>query len=558
MLQIKTAEGVTLDLSTDTEFVLEMNQPLLSDSRAVDTFSTAISFPPTATNREVFGWYPVRYSIPTVLTVPATVYFDGVHIASGFLKFDSIEDGKLQYTFTSAYTDLDAEISFEKTAFMEDALGGGDVSLPLIVNANAVAEHIYTNSRLVEPVEPTVKYRNYYGYDADGNVAYPVSCPAVRLSAILKSVTGEFPSGMDSGIYSFLASLAVLFRTAPREIIATKTGLEGTRFDVSDDNAPAVTYGQLLAECLKMVCGAAYTVSGKTRLLSAADILGSSAAAVDYSAKVSDVYSAEVEPAQGYKFGFEDDADTFTSDTLADQDGNCEHEVQSYNDLFSGKHRWTNVALRVKDTGDVIARRYVPDSALAGSDYDDDKAKLIDADVTWQNDKTAGVNPGKDDVFDVSVAAHLPKVAPTVVRRRGFPSTLSRLIAPIVPAEAADAERSGELYIGIVSTPEDYPCQFGRGDWYYTADLTLYHDTSVTPLRTAALYEKFHREFAQWIGSDRVRAKCSMAMTAFDLASVRLDKPVHFAGRRWLVSKITATFRASRSTFEAEGEFITI
>ncbi|MBQ9309882.1 MAG: hypothetical protein IJ222_03360 [Bacteroidales bacterium] len=554
MLQIKTAEGVALDLSTDAEFVIEMNQPLLSESRAVTPFSTAISFPATATNREVFGWYPVRYSIPSVLTVPASVYFCGLHVVSGFLKFDSIDGGKLQYTFSSAFTDLDEEISYEKTGIpLDDAIEGGEVSLPLIVNENAVAEHIYSNNRSIEPVAPEVKFRNYYGYDSEGATSWPVSCPAVSISAILKHVIGE--AHANSAVYGFLDTLSILFRSAP-VIIAGVKMMGGPMFDAGNRNAPMVTYGKLLAECMKMVCGAVYTRSGKTSLLNAAEILGDSVDATDYSSKVSDIYYAEVEPAQGYKFGFLDDADTFTADTLTGQGGNSEDDVQTYDDLFSVESaRWTTKAFRVRDVGDVIARRIVNDSSIGGTG---DDSALIDADVTWQNDKMAGTGTGKSEIFDATVNAHLPKVVPVSIRRFGQPDRLSRMLAPVVPAQAADADRSEDLYIGIVSQVAGYPCQFGRGDWYYTADRTLRHDTGAPALRTEALYERFHKEFARWISRDRVRVRCTMDMSALDLASVDLAKPVYFAGRRWLISRISATFRALGNTFETEGEFITI
>jgi hypothetical protein len=113
MINIQTSTGVFLDLAPDAGFEIEMNNPILESDRIPVAFSTAITFPPSDTNRAVFGYLPAMLLPPTVLKVAATILAGGIPLLSGTLVYESVdENGNLVYTFTekSLEDGLDAKL----------------------------------------------------------------------------------------------------------------------------------------------------------------------------------------------------------------------------------------------------------------------------------------------------------------------------------------------------------------------------------------------------------------------------------------------------------------
>ena len=107
MMRFITSAGEVLDLSPDTEFEIEYDNPLFEDERMPVPFSTSISFPVTETNCKVFGYMPMMMLPPAERKVDVTIEVFGIPIFRGRLEYDSIEDGKPCYTFTGAETDID-------------------------------------------------------------------------------------------------------------------------------------------------------------------------------------------------------------------------------------------------------------------------------------------------------------------------------------------------------------------------------------------------------------------------------------------------------------------
>ena len=77
MIEIRTKAGVVLDLAPDAEFEIEMSNPLLEGDGIPVAFSTSITFPPTETNRTVFGYLPAMMLPPTVLRVGVYIFCSG-------------------------------------------------------------------------------------------------------------------------------------------------------------------------------------------------------------------------------------------------------------------------------------------------------------------------------------------------------------------------------------------------------------------------------------------------------------------------------------------------
>ena len=103
------ATGAVLDLDPDLSFALEIENPMLDDSGMPTAYSTQISFLPTPANLRAFGYFDMLMMDPQVKTLAAELWICGVMMFSGTLVYDSIEDGKLNYTFSGK--DIESEWS---------------------------------------------------------------------------------------------------------------------------------------------------------------------------------------------------------------------------------------------------------------------------------------------------------------------------------------------------------------------------------------------------------------------------------------------------------------
>ena len=99
MIEIITASGVSLDIDPSTEFEIEIENPMFSDSHIPIPFSTSISFLPTAKNKKVFGYMAAMLQEPPEKKISVSIHAGGIPLFYGRLEYESVEDNKLNYTF---------------------------------------------------------------------------------------------------------------------------------------------------------------------------------------------------------------------------------------------------------------------------------------------------------------------------------------------------------------------------------------------------------------------------------------------------------------------------
>lgn len=73
-----------------------------------------------------------------------------------------------------------------------------------------------------------------------------------------------------------------------------------------------------------------------------------------------------------------------------------------------------------------------------------------------------------------------------------------------------------------------------------------------------ALWDKYHKAFAQWLGKTRQRVAVDVNLTPVELHNFRLYRPVYFRGRKWIVAKLSVTAAAGSDRVSTRGEFIEI
>lgn len=129
---ILTDSGISLDLDPTGEFCVEIENALLDDNHIPVAYSTDITILPTQKNCKALGYVSAMWLAPTIRKIGATISVGGVPLFFGSLIYDSIEDGKLKYTFSgvnpedewSAYIHTLGHLSNPRWVYDNEALLG--------------------------------------------------------------------------------------------------------------------------------------------------------------------------------------------------------------------------------------------------------------------------------------------------------------------------------------------------------------------------------------------------------------------------------------------------
>ncbi len=589
MIKIVTAEGVSLDLAPDAEFVIEYNNPMMEDDRIPVPFSTDIALLPSETNCRILGYLPAFKLEPTVRELAASLILDGIPFLTGTLSFNGIEDGHLNYTFAGKDIAGDwGKKLYELEIMYFNILDDGTkerndkVFFPTLLNKNftgyfeendAISFNDDFNNCFVPKTKRSYKYKNPNKGESSG--------VSTNLTAAV-SFLGIIPETLliDESLHSFVENMAVIAPYKEPEYIIP-SGATG-RVDPINKNfapmLPEMTVSEFVVEFLKMLCAAVFQSQGQLDMYTFEDM--SAAAAVDWTDKVSDEFSSEVEPAEGYVFGYdnsgEDSAD-ITEYEGVDSVAKALY-VSDGNDLINISPIVNLKTAHIQTTGDFISNQgsFLP-CYYQGGGSDSRWFLVAAADILFQNNlKQMNVVEGKDSVENIC-GFNLVKCVPCILNKQAVydgnngAGTPSFAYAPVFDFPNKEAERGSDAYIGLMvnsqltdsgrAMPGTVPVPSG---WPPAADPDALADVTLTPdgmresvsLRPDWLYEHFHKSYAAWLGKDRQLLSCDVNLSAGDLLDFAMYRKVLIHGREFFVRKLSVTLRASSRALECSAEFI--
>lgn len=568
MIRIVTKNGVSLDLSPDTEFEISIENPMLEDSHIPVPFSTAISFQPSPTNNEAFDYIDAMMLEPVVKSLEATIYSGGMPLISGALIYDGVDDGKLNYTFSSKSVEEQLDIYIHEVKGLTNATGsvkgtgkafdlieqsreGGralDFGTPMIVCKQHVLKNevpMEMNAPYEQEIEPKVKYRNWVGAKNS-----PVA-PAVRIKSILAPCLSIVR--VDDTIERLFDSLAVIAFYAPEGTWGgfRKETAAIVRLDIAD-MLPECKANELLVNTLKVLCASLYRDGDSGYVMLSNSGILQSREFLNWDDKISDIYSLSDQDAKQYIFGYQDydNGNSFNPDK--------EIEIEGYigmKDLIS--HRYI-------DDNDYV---YLRDDMTKDVFSQDPKRQLADIidQYTGETESTAA-----DSSFDAKTDFRLVKCVPVWARwmpaNGGFGSEYR--ICPRVEFPAMDNTRPKNIYIGTlvhnqltdkgqipygtklyhdeeedIFNEEDYP----ESDPNWNTGL------SIIP---GDLLNGIHKDFAEWIGQEHMVVSADLNLSDEDIANFRIWKKVLIRHRPFIVKKLTLTLSAASDHIACRGEFI--
>lgn len=607
MVRILTKDFTELDLTKGFEFQIEMENPMLEEDHIPSAFSTQISFPPSPVNRRVFGYTPAMFLAPNVKRLEASVWIGGVPFVSGTLVYDGIEDGCLMYTFTEKVVELEGKIWDQEilefvanSEFSVPESNAEKFTTPLLINKANVAMQPYSKASR-EPIEGEPDYgafneddllyrQKYFNYESSSeDLRYRTFIPAIPLRTILAGVPVKIPDGLL--LRNGWAELSILGRyheflfddvvknrwvDAARRPIGTNVsggrksntvtnGRITQRPDGKTDIAsflPDISFAELIKNLCRIFCAAVFYDNGSPSLILNTETLEREA--LDWSDKISDEFTSEEEAAMSYKFGFADDESGMSSTELekALKNGSVEESEAGLNYIpnflkqFTTKDEYT--VMYDKTTGDVYSGKQY--TAIIRKYYNTGDGSILldtdtayECDVVFQDSKPIEslVDGEETDVFDNSSDFYLARCAPEMIITSD--SGRSYKMAAIVQANAAGEDRDNKVYLGV-----SYYNQFFSNGYFQILsqmDALFLGSESLVP---DALWDKYHKAFAEWLGKTRQRVSVDVNLSPIDLHNFRLYRPVYFKGRKWIVAKLSVTVAAGSEAVSTRGEFIEI
>ncbi|MGM9767871.1 MAG: hypothetical protein ACI3Z0_05355 [Candidatus Cryptobacteroides sp.] len=566
MMSFITSAGEILDLSPDTEFEIEYDNPLFEDERMPVPFSTSISFPVTETNCKVFGYLPMMMLPPAERKVDVTIEVFGIPIFRGRLEYDSIDDGKPCYTFTGAEADIDWSkklwelkiLSYkesEASSVIASIVAGevDGITAPLLTNKAMVAESIYKDDAesTGDTVSSNEKYRNCPIYQ--GTNSRPSSSsglwgftPVISFRRILSAIPGIWSKLPDEPGLSIIGSPAVWKKVlVTRYLVTTSSGASDDEktYEIAD-RLPDVSISDFVGNLAKMICGSVYYDGGRLAFVGFDDIIASTPA--NWEGKIAEGWTAGKEESSAYKLSYTDSA----------ANGNYDEEALAED--------YENGTLAVADNlGQLISfagEDFTP--ILYGETYDVYSIRrftsggktVVSADVILHNAASVE-DEGSDNVYDCTMDFILPYCIPETLYKDGV---LLKRMSPVIEFPASGDDRTQKMYIGYSAGK-----QFTDTGSYFKEDGSTGCVQKGGPQFASLLgphyiYERYHSRFAAWLATERQTISADLNLSPMDINEFRMFRPVYFSGRRWIVRSLRLRFNAGSESIESSGEFISL
>ena len=579
MIRILTDKGVSLDIDPSAEFEIEYENPMLDDSHMPVPYSTAVALLPSATNCKALGYFPSMMLEPTTKNIPVTIEVGGIPLFSGALTYDSIEDGKLNYTFSGR--DMEAEWSkkiWQLDIFsykgknvdnvINDVVNGNisGVSAPLMVNPSSVADSAYEDSgnNTVDVVDGNVKYLNcpltighgglmaYEKFDRSG---FTPVIDIDRILAAFPAAGSVLPSFSPLSIVGRYPSTLSYYKNSG----STPSGGEDRPTYAEGDynlaeTLPDISMADLVKNLIKIHCAAIYYDGSKLKYVRFNDVV--TASAEDWSDKVSDKYSLDKEDACQYNFGFADDGSSdYNSSSLAEATTADELPMAvGMSGVLAAAKKDEYSAVREVFTGDVFSGKF----------FYFQVNKIYLEDVVFHNTKARESKVAGSDVssFDAKSDFIPVRTVPEVLYKYmgGPPSVYSPIYraAPLVARISSDSDRDSKVYVGYVFGGQMSDSGYTLGpdgkDLFCGGPLTKLDYPSL--MSVDDLWKQYHENFATWLSRDRQCVKADLNLSPLEICNFRMYRLVYFNARRWVVRKLTLTFNVNSDSVSARGEFL--
>lgn len=548
MIEIRTKTGVSLDLAPDAEFEIEMSNPLLEGDGIPVAFSTSITFPPSETNRTVFGYLPAMMLPPTILRVGVFIFCDGIQLLSGSLIYDNLDEyGNLNYTFT----ERELEDDLNKKIWQLNLPHSQTSREPNLPTADQLAANVRAGSVagvgapfLFDPDGAVTKFHNIPERTTDTRFT-----PCVSVQRLVDAVPGF--KLYDSSVYG-LGSIYIL------GLYKAFTGnIKGYGDYLSiAQSLPDVTLFDVLKEVCKILCATIYK-DGDGYVIMNFGLVDYVVITKDWDAKVCDTFSLSAEPAQGYGFGWpkEDNGNS----------GEASDEITTVSTLKAVLNaRQYGQYVPVRHEG-VLSTPGTFDTYSVSPNYimleDHESVQVCEILNVYDEDIDEDINGNK---VDNHLSATLIKNVPTHYEREVWDEDDSYPQGGVW-IEVADVYRmAGQVTFPADGSERDSKMIFGNfhnGQMFGKGIMMLDNGNDNAfgfPLTGYRIADRFHNLYREWLAKDRQVISVDLNLSLNDIASFRFWHSVMIRSRKFIVKRLTLRISARRDGILSSAELISM
>lgn len=605
MLQIRSS-GEILDVKPRQEISLTFDNPFFETDHIPVALSTPIAFPLTEQICRIFQFVPTMLMAPGVKKLGAELLMNGVCVCRGSLLFDEYSSDGLSYTFIGAEFDETAagklsdlhwpdylDVAF--STLVKNGRSGvcPDFGLPQIMRkdyAGTSEYRISVDNNKYPDCSVTDKYANCLATDS------PFVVPAVRVLRILeKIIPGVEILGYD--LNRLLDHLAILGLHKNKDVNA-RFGVVGTSypnrrpeapplrcsFDLGD-TLPDMSSADFVSNLLKMTCSTLFCEGRDYCIRSNKEILASSKI-VDWSDKVADIYSCSSQDGQGYSLSFQSTGDTYQAANPDDpsqleelEDTTALVEVYSMMEAIS-KVRASDdlISLKHVPTGDIISGwrqqaylyYYARSSSYNTTVWHSMKTAVPLTDVAHQAgfDAVEAAPDPDAQTYDCSVAFQVPRCVPTevyhtaTVKSGGSVDAVVGLcsMTPVLDLPSIGGTRSDTVCIGLLLDNNfvDKGVYFTRPTAYIDPGSEVVSDLTLAIEGENGLFEKFHKQFAEWLRKPQDPRKVELDLSAADIAGLKLWSKYLICNRAWLIKSLEIILDTSSDSIRSTAEIVPV
>lgn len=599
MIKILTSEGTSLDLVKGCEFEIEYNNPMFDDTRMPVPFSTQIDLLPTATNCKVLSWLPALKMAPGVKRLAVSLNLNGIDFIKGTLIFDSIEDGRACYTFAGRDIEDDwgeklwkykngiwaiTQFKTSGVSAFQDYSQSNGIVWPLIVNKEFTGHYVnghddisYETSEDNEPgVNIEAKYWNPCNVIPESRCGHIM--PAILASKIF-SERGVSASGLDK----YMKHICLL---APFDTDRLYNDGESI---YAGEHCPDISFAEFYKNIAYMFCAAIFPDDqrlGYHKMVPFDAMIGYD----DWTEKVTDDFSSSLEYGKNYSIGFNnsDEEDKSADPGIIDLTSikaslfpspvpDLSGQNKSYTQIYTGRAPFPGKSLISTKT---MFRNYAKHINSTSSAYTRHYAATAATDCLYsRNFKFSSQQAATDESEDVSIAFDLPKCAPQILNNYALYSISSNQkvldsiiqrcsLAAIIEASENDETRPTTPIIGVyhngqmspdgisLRTSIQTPAPSNATVRNYTDVDGTSSDSAVVSLLPMDLFNKFHKNYAEWCAKDKQVIVCDVNLNEFDLASIDFSRKARIHGRDFFIRKITVTINEATEQLACSAEFI--
>ena len=132
-------------------------------------------------------------------------------------------------------------------------------------------------------------------------------------------------------------------------------------------------------------------------------------------------------------------------------------------------------------------------------------------------------------------------------------------MCPVLDFPAIGAERQTDIFIGVLANNQltDKGTVFNTPTSTPEVSSTQETRTGIS-IAPTALYDKYHKVFAEWLAKDRQILTVSLQLNMNDIHEFRMWNKITIRHRVWLVQTIRFTFNTSKNTVETSADLIEI